>query len=132
MDLALEAAEVALPPLAVPEDHNIGPWLPASLILRNYATVQPTEMQSQSRHSTKPHVKSGVKHAGAEDVFESNGDGGILDDHGGDNTAVTAPRAQIITIGCWQTVREVGLLLAAIANGIPTHGVLMGYGLMSR
>ncbi len=122
-DLALEAAEVALPTLAVPEDHNIGTCLPASLKKRNSATVQIRELQSQSRHSTKPHVNPGVKHAGAEDVFESNGDGDISDDYGVDDAAVTAPRAQIIIIGCWQTVREVGLLLAAIANGIPSDGV---------
>ena len=63
-------------------------------------------------------------------MFESNGDGDVSDDPEDDDAAaVAAPRAQIVTIGCWQTVREVGLLLAAIANGIPSDGVLRVCGL---
>ena len=119
MDLALEAAEVALPTLAVPEDHSTGVRLPAFCKLCRCGTLQ-----SKGRYRSKASRRR-VGRAGAEDVFETDGDGDILDDRDVDDAAVAAPRAQMIIIGCWQTVREVGLLLAEVANLIPSDGVFV-------
>ena len=149
-DLALEAAWVALPVLAIPEEHNIGahaPVVPHRLLAISAQNMQhlcqfplfslcaayrpkrqeSTWMQMVAEETADQHERKSPlpTRTGAEDVHEVEVDtasGAADTSDSGNGNDVDAPAAQVVITGCWLTVREVGLLLAAVASRVPIGG----------